>query len=87
MSPNQLFMWRRLAREGKLALDGDLPSPGLRQTCGGFVPAIVRETGPAEHRGNGRIEIVLGEPRRIIVEGDVDAVALARVIAALERRQ
>jgi len=33
----------------------------------------------------GRIEIVLGNSRRIFVDQDVSAVALARVIGVLER--
>ena len=89
MSVNQLFLWRRLAREGKLVLNGDT----------GFVPAIVgepdavapaarvasSEVGSAVHRA-GRIEIVLGEPRRVIVEGAVDALALGQVLDVLEQR-
>ncbi len=34
--------------------------------------------------GPGSIEIVLGSGRRVVVNGDVDAVALRRVIEALE---
>jgi len=40
----------------------------------------------ASARPTGRIEIVLGEPPRIIVEEGVSASALARVIGVLERR-
>lgn len=36
-------------------------------------------------RGDGRIEVVLRGERRVIVDADVDAAALARVVAALER--
>jgi hypothetical protein len=35
---------------------------------------------------NGRMEIVLHSSRRIIVDAGVDAAALGRVIAVLERR-
>ena len=93
LSNGQLFAWRRLAREGKLVLDGD--------ACG-FVPAVVvpeqrtqerlenfaREAGApsrAEASPVDRIEIVLSDPRRIIVGGDVDTAALARVIGVLEQ--
>jgi transposase len=56
----------------------------------GFVPAvIVPEPGvmkEAERRAAGRIEIVLGRGRRIIVDAGVDADALGRVLDVLERR-
>jgi len=59
----------------------------------GFVPAIIRpQEPPAEHssgalaRPRGRVEIVLGEPRRLIVDEHVSASALARVIGVLEGR-
>jgi hypothetical protein len=35
---------------------------------------------------SGRIEIVLGDSQRIVVDQDVTAAALARVIGVLERR-
>ena len=45
---------------------------------------------PARHdaaaQSVGRMEIVLGADRRIVVGADVDAAALARVLAVLERR-
>jgi len=34
----------------------------------------------------GRMEIIVAKGRRIIVDADVDAAALARVIEVLERR-
>jgi transposase len=48
------------------------PQPGLAGS-----PAV---------RPTSRIEIVLGDSRRIIVDEDVSAAALARVIGVLERR-
>ena len=92
LSGGQLFMWRRLAREGKLVLNGNV---------GGFVPAIItsqeRAHEPSPNSASatlscdltppgGRIEIVLVHGDRVIVGGDVDAAALARVIKALSRR-
>ena len=90
LSTGQLFTWCRLARNGKLVLDGDMA---------GFVPAIVspeqcREEEPADNlhgkgaepSGCGRMEIVLSSRRRIIVDRDVDGAALARVVSVLERR-
>jgi len=42
---------------------------------------------PAERRrGGGRIEIELGNGRRITVEPDIDPEALARLADALDRR-
>jgi len=88
LSNGQLFSWRRLAREGKLVLNGDEA---------GFVPAVIapersdREEGNSTQSGtampaDGRMEIVLVRARRVIVGRDVDLVALARVIDVLERR-
>jgi len=92
LSNGQLFTWRRLARDGRLVLDGDVP---------GFVPAVVVAEEPTGPRASGkppdfvtrctcgasagRIEIVLSGARRVIVDSDVDAAALARVIGVLER--
>ena len=56
----------------------------------GFVPAvIVPEAGATkepERRAVGRIVIVLGRGRRILVDARVDADALGRVLDVLERR-
>jgi transposase len=56
-----------------------------------FVPAVMvpdaaAPVAPSSVSGQGRMEIVLAGARRVIVERDVDAAALARVIAVLERR-
>ena len=84
LSPAQLFAWRKAHRDGRLA---DL-APAR------FAPAvIVPETpppAPAVTRSGGRMEIVLDDgrrqPVRIVVGADVEAAALARVVAALEAR-
>ncbi len=81
--PNSLlFKWRKAYREGRLVV-GATPA---------FVPAriIVAEDeavgSPSKPlpRG-GRIEIVLAADRRVIVGADVDALALGRVLDALDR--
>jgi transposase len=83
LSANQLFVWRRLFHEGKL---------GGRQDMPGFAPAIVssQASSPmapvAGAARSGRIEIVLSEPRRLIVESDVDLSSVARLAAMFERR-
>ncbi len=80
LSANQLFVWRRLYREGKLGAAEDGP---------GFVPAIIAPEPATSAASNvarsGRIEIVLSEPRRLIVESAVDVEALERIAAALKR--
>jgi transposase len=76
LSTSQLFTWRRLAREGRLAASGEAAA---------FVPAVVaREHGAPDVPS--RMEIVLPGSRRVIVGGDVDAAALARVLEVLEQR-
>jgi transposase len=78
LSPSQLFTWRRLAREGKLAADDAGP---------GFAPVIVGSESmrPADSR-SGLMEIELRGGRRVRVDGSVDVNALKRVIDALEER-
>jgi hypothetical protein len=51
------------------------------------VPAVVvPDVRPAVPAGSGRIEIVLANRRRVIVDGGVDITALCRLVEALERR-
>jgi transposase len=74
-----LLKWRRLFR-------AEPNGPEGQQT--GFVPAtIVAETAPTEPaaRASGRMVIVVGKDRRVIVDAEVDATALARVLEVLER--
>jgi transposase len=56
----------------------------------GFVPAMVvaAETAPTEAAApaNGRMVIIVGKDRRVMVDASVDATALARVLQVLERR-
>lgn len=61
---------------------------GSEDLAHGFVPAmIIPETRPDSGAcPTGRMEIVVAKGRRIIVDAGVDAAALARVIAILDRR-
>lgn len=93
VNANQVFTWRRQVREGVL---------GGEDTSIGFMPVVVGTHGAAcgapagsEHSGgvgprpeppSGRMEIALSGGRRVIVDKTVNAAALARVIAVLERR-
>jgi transposase len=77
-----LTTWRRAYREGRLGHDA---APEMW-------PVIVAPEAPPAARPDvvpvsrpaGAMEIVLASGRRIVVGPDVDAVALARIVAALE---
>jgi transposase len=75
------MMWRRSFR----------PEPvGPEAQQGGFVPAMIvaAETAPLEAvaPASGRMVIIVGKDRRVMVDASVDATALARVLEVLERR-
>jgi transposase len=76
ISTSLLFTWRRVCRQG------------TSQTAdNGFVPAVVvPDVRPAVPTGSGRIEIVLANRRRVIVDGGVDIAVLSQLVEALERR-
>ncbi len=77
ISPSLLFSWRK-------ALRGDGRD---HNAAVGFAPAlIVTEQAQLRRDGapGGRMEIVTATGQRIIVGADVNAQALARVVAALE---
>ncbi len=82
ISASLLFSWRRDFREGRLG--------GV--DVGDLVPAVVLPdpVSPSEPVGKpaavGRMEIVIGVDRRVIVNADVDGHALARVLKVLVRR-
>lgn len=98
LSASQLFTWRRLAREGRLveaeeattfapAIISPEPLSTGPDRCS--EPPAVRERSPSSTVANavaGRIEIVLPCGRRVVVDNGIDAAALARVLAVLERR-
>jgi len=85
VSRSLLTTWRRQYREGEL---GGEPSPA-------FIPLTLAPVGPEPGvstvsatpavRPDTRIEIVLGNGRRLLVPLDVDPAALARLIAVVDR--
>jgi transposase len=81
ISRSLLMTWRRAFRPEPIG-------PDVQPT--GFVRAMVAtaETMAAEPgaRASGRMVIEIGKDRRVIVDAGVDAAALARVLAILERR-
>ena len=74
-----LFRWRREYRAGHLS--------GKDEACS-LVPAFVVPEAPSQERRSapGRMEIVVCSGQRVIVDAEVDAAALARVLDVLERR-
>ena len=80
ISRSLLVTWRRAFR----------PEPIGPDVKPGFVRAVVTsaETVAAESSAltTGRMVIEIGKDRRVIVDAGVDAAALARVLAILERR-
>ena len=74
VSTSLLFTWRRACRQ-------NTSQPA------GFVPAVVvPDPRPLVPAGSGRIEIVLANRRRVIVDGGVDIAVLSQLVEALERR-
>lgn len=75
ISTSLLFTWRRAYRQS------------TSQPATGFVPAVVvPDVRPSVPAGTGRIEIVLANRRRVIVDAGVDIVVLSQLVEALERR-
>lgn len=97
LSASQLFTWRRLARDGRLAeADGTAkfaPAIISSEPSTSSPPSSPERLERVENSSNptcpvatpGRIEIVLTRGRRVIVDTGVDAAALARVLAVLEQ--
>ena len=80
ISRSLLINWRRSFR---------LESSGSEEPRASFVPAmVVAETAAAVPAApsRGRMVIIVGRDRRVIVDAGVDATALARVLEVLERR-
>lgn len=86
ISRSLLTSWRRARREGRLGFEAE---PGFAPVIVAPEPpcgegAVEAARSPAPPQG-GRMEIGLADGRRIVVGPDVDAAALARVVAVLER--
>lgn len=82
ISRSLLVTWRRSFR-------AEPSCPGAQQA--GFVPVMIvaaAETAPTMGAApaSGRMVIVVGKDRRVIVDSSVDATALARVLQVLEHR-
>jgi transposase len=78
ISRSLLTTWRRQFREGTLGAD--------RQPS--FAPVLMAPEAasrPGQASGADRVEIVLGNGRRLIVGAGIEASALARIVAVLER--
>lgn len=72
---NQLiFAWRKAYREGRL---GAAP-------VSGFVPAVILPERPERGAGDGRLEVVSANGRRVLVDRAVDVETLVRVIRGLD---
>jgi transposase len=82
ISRSLLSTWRKLHREGRLGGDAvaDFAPVVVAPEPQGGVPVRTEADFPA-----GRMAVLLANGRRILVGPDVDAMALARVVAALER--
>lgn len=74
ISNQLLFAWRKAYREGRL---GDVA---------GFVPAVIVPDQPEKGTGTDcrRIEIVIANGRRVIVDSDVDVETLLGIVRGLE---
>jgi transposase len=80
LNANMLFTWRRQSKEAAMRM---IAAPMA------FVPAQIAAdptVAPSACGPTGRMEIILPGGERLIVEADVDAAALARVIKVLSRR-
>lgn len=92
LHPNQLFKWRRDARQGEL-VDGTLAAPSFvpvhmvaDETMAGNEPPAPASTPAPAGRAGGLIEIDLGDGRQIRVDRHVNEAALRRVLRAMAGR-
>ena len=80
ISRSLLMMWRRSFRPEPV-------DPEVQQA--GFTPVVIAATAEpmvAAAPTGGRMVILVGKDRQVIVDAGVDAAALARVLLVLERR-
>jgi len=86
-----LFAWRKAYREGRRgAVCGFVPAIVAPEETACEPPMEARRApspdAAPERACRGRMVIVLGGKRRVIVDSDVDGAALGRVLDVLERR-
>jgi len=83
ISQSLLFRWRKAFRQGQLGMAPAEPD---------LVPAVITPNEEFDDDDDGalvpggRMEIMIGDDRRVIVNADVDGPALARVLKVLGRR-
>ena len=82
ISRTLLMSWRRARGEGRLGFDA---GPSFTPLVVGTASAPAAASAKRRRRG-GRIEVELGNGRRITVGPDIDPEALARLADALDRR-
>jgi transposase len=85
---SQLFAWCKAAREGLLDDPTSVVAAGR-----GFAPVVVEDKPSAPMPAvsspsplSGRMEIVLSNGHRVVVDASVDVAALGRVLEVLERQ-
>jgi transposase len=94
---SQLFAWRKLVRDRSLRAEGIGQATFAPVVVRANVDPIEPSTSAPAMRveknaslcdtvNTGRMEIVLGSGRRIVVFADVDIEALSRVVRVIERR-
>jgi hypothetical protein len=82
VNTNQVFLWRRLYREGLLD-PANASAPALLPVTIASDPPIENTRAPADI---GRIEIELSNRYRLRVDVSIDGKALRRILDVLERR-
>jgi transposase len=87
LMPQQLTRWRRLARQGRLALP-EAPETAGADSAGAFAALVVAEDPPPEPAtaAEGSIELVVG-PVVVRLPATTPAVRIAEIAAALETRR
>jgi transposase len=83
LHPSQVFAWRKAVREG------DIEEAGAGALDCVFAPVVLTggsRVPPSGAITHGRMEIVLVNGRRIVVDAGVDAAALGRIVNVLERQ-